>query len=433
MGIRNIIVLPYDKKWKQDFLDIESELRVALGNLALSIEHVGSTSVEGLSAKPIIDIDVVVQPGDVDAAIKALAAIGYNHEGNLGIEGREAFNYSGKEHLREHHLYVCPEDSPELKRHLAFRDYLRSHKEAVEEYSKIKLEAAALYPHDIDGYIKHKSLVIEKIYFDIYKKKIGTGAQAEVFLYDGFAYKVYRPGYPAEWIAFEKEQQATVNKAGLCPVKYYETGDSHVIKMDFVDGITLEKRMNYLNGSGDANESGNVCGDENKEEHGYMAAVRDDSLFTNTLVNTLEDGFNLLVEAFRFVHNAAVREVAIPRLIETAGIGMSEEEKNQVIPIIQRLSEKYPSCICHLDMHFLNIMLLRNKNEYTIIDWMNARLAPAVFDYARTYVIFVEFAKEVSEIYRQLIWPDIQALGISEEDFYAAVEACTVIRKQEKK
>ena len=84
-------------------------------------------------------------------------------------------------------------------------------------------------------------------------------------------------------------------------------------------------------------------------------------------------------------------------------------------------------------MHFLNIMLLRNKNEYTIIDWMNARLAPAVFDYARTYVIFVEFAKEVSEIYRQLIWPDIQALGISEEDFYAAVEACTVIRKQEKK
>ena len=413
MGIRNIIVLPYDKKWKQDFLEIESELRVALGKLALSIEHVGSTSVEGLSAKPIIDIDVVVQPGDVDAAIKALAAIGYNHEGNLGIEGREAFNYSGKEHFREHHLYVCPEDSPELKRHLAFRDYLRSHKEAVEEYSKIKLEAAALYPHDIDGYIKHKSSVIEKIYFNIYKKKIGTGAQAEVFLYDGFAYKVYRPGYPAEWIAFEKEQQAVVNKAGLCPVKYYETGDSHVIKMDFVDGITLEKRMNYLNGSRD------VAGS--------------DSLFTNTLVNTLEDGFNLLVQAFRFVHNAAVREVAIPRLIDTAAIGMSEEEKNQVIPIIQRLSEKYPYCVCHLDMHFLNIMLLRNKNEYTIIDWMNARLAPAVFDYARTYVIFVEFAKEVSEIYRQLIWPDIQALGISEEDFYAAVEACTVIRKQEKK
>ena len=171
--MRNIIVLPYDEKWKQDFSDIASELTAALGlvpepgALALAIEHVGSSSVEGLSAKPIIDIDVVVKAGDVQAAIAALAGIGYKHEGNLGIEGREAFGYTGKEHLREHHLYVCPEDSPELKRHLAFRDYLRSHPQAVEEYSKIKLEAAALFPHDIDAYIAHKSPVIEKIYKEL--------------------------------------------------------------------------------------------------------------------------------------------------------------------------------------------------------------------------------------------------------------------------
>ena len=178
MALRNIIVLPYDKKWKDDFRAIEAELVAALGlssrqetqapglssgGMALAIEHVGSTSVEGLAAKPIIDIDVVVRVYDVEAAIEALAGIGYNHEGNLGIPGREAFGYSGKEHLREHHLYVCPEDSPELKRHLAFRDYLRTHPQAVEEYSRIKLEAAALFPHDIDGYIAHKSPVIEKI------------------------------------------------------------------------------------------------------------------------------------------------------------------------------------------------------------------------------------------------------------------------------
>ena len=193
MAIRNIVVLPYDKKWKQDFLDIKKELAAALGMsqeqgaytleikqelgtsvtrsekrpLALAIEHVGSTSVPGLSAKPIIDIDVVVRAGDVQAAIQALAGIGYNHEGNLGIPGREAFGYSGKEHLQEHHLYLCPEDSPELKRHLAFRNYLREHPQAVEEYSRIKLEAAALFPHDIDGYINHKSPVIEKIYKEI--------------------------------------------------------------------------------------------------------------------------------------------------------------------------------------------------------------------------------------------------------------------------
>ncbi len=173
MAVRNIVVFPYDEKWKQAFEDIKVELEAALGlkaepgALAISIEHVGSTSVEGLSAKPIIDIDVVVNPEDLEAAIKALAGIGYIHKGNCGIEGREAFDYSGKEHLMEHHLYVCPKDSRELKRHLAFRDYLRGHSQAVKEYSEIKLEAAKLYPHDIDAYIKHKSKVIEKIYKEL--------------------------------------------------------------------------------------------------------------------------------------------------------------------------------------------------------------------------------------------------------------------------
>jgi len=177
MTTRNIVVLPYDQKWQQDFLDIKNELVAALeispehGSLALAIEHVGSTSVPGLFAKPIIDIDVVAKACDVEAAIQALAGIGYNHEGNLGIPGREAFGYSGKDHLRQHHLYLCPEDSPELKRHLAFRDYLRTHPLAVEEYSHIKLEAARLFPHDIDGYINHKSPVIEKIYKEIEKEK----------------------------------------------------------------------------------------------------------------------------------------------------------------------------------------------------------------------------------------------------------------------
>ncbi len=89
-----------------------------------------------------------------------MKSIGYIHEGNLGIPGREAFAYDGKEHLQKHHLYVCPEDSLELKRHLAFRDYLRAHPEAVNEYSKVKVEAAKLYPEDIDKYIEYKAPVI---------------------------------------------------------------------------------------------------------------------------------------------------------------------------------------------------------------------------------------------------------------------------------
>ncbi len=167
MITKQVAVLPYNKAWKQSFIDIRAEIQDALGELALEIEHVGSTSVEGLSAKPIIDIDVVIKEEMLDDVVTALKRIGYRHEGNLGIPGREAFKYDGKEHLQKHHLYVCPQDSAELRRHIAFRDYLRSHPEAVREYSCIKEEGASLYPLDMAKYIEHKSPFIERIYTEI--------------------------------------------------------------------------------------------------------------------------------------------------------------------------------------------------------------------------------------------------------------------------
>lgn len=169
MRTKHVVVLPYDEKWKKDFFDIKNELQQALGELAISIEHVGSTSVEGLAAKPIIDIDVIVKKENINDAISALKSIGYIHEGDLGIPGREAFAYDGKEHLQQHHLYVCQEDSLELKRHIAFRNYLRMHPEAVDEYSKVKIDAATLYPENIEKYIEYKTPFIKNIYSNIVK------------------------------------------------------------------------------------------------------------------------------------------------------------------------------------------------------------------------------------------------------------------------
>ena len=168
MVTKHIVVQPYYEEWNRYYNEIKDELQDALGKLALRIEHVGSTSVHGLSAKPIIDIDVVIKDYSVfNAVVLKLQDLGYRHEGDLGIAGREAFKYDGKEHLQKHHLYVCPEDSAELKRHIAFRDYLRSNSEAVKEYSRIKEEGALLYPFDIDMYIQHKSPFIERIYNEI--------------------------------------------------------------------------------------------------------------------------------------------------------------------------------------------------------------------------------------------------------------------------
>lgn len=153
-----MVVVPYDERWKRDFLKITAELLLVLEKLIIGIDHVRSTSVHDLSAKPIMDINIVIKEGTfLQPVIRALEKIGYQHEGNLGILGREAFKYSGKDHLNQHHLYVCPLDSLELKKHIAVRDYLRDHPDAVCDYSSIKEQGAKLHSEDIDGYIAYKN------------------------------------------------------------------------------------------------------------------------------------------------------------------------------------------------------------------------------------------------------------------------------------
>lgn len=158
-------MLPYDSTWKTSFEEIRKEIEAVIGDLILDIEHVGSTSVEGMSAKPCIDLDVVIPDYSVFAAVAdQLQTIGYLHEGDLGIKGREAFRYSGKPHLLTHHLYVCPQDSGELHRHVTFRNFLRNHPDAVKQYSAVKETAARLFPDDIDRYMAYKAPCIQALY-----------------------------------------------------------------------------------------------------------------------------------------------------------------------------------------------------------------------------------------------------------------------------
>ena len=165
MRTKKVVVLPYDRAWKSAFEEIKAEIECAIGDLILGIEHVGSTSVEGMSAKPCIDIDVIIKDYSVfDSVVSRLEADGYIHEGNLGITDREAFKYSDKPHLQTHHLYVCPQYSAELHRHITFRDFLRSNADAVRQYSSIKETAAQLFPNDIDKYIEYKSPCIKELY-----------------------------------------------------------------------------------------------------------------------------------------------------------------------------------------------------------------------------------------------------------------------------
>ena len=89
-----VVVLPYNVQWKDDFEKIKSEIINVIGDLIVGVEHVGSTSVEGMSAKPCIDIDVIIKDySNFDIIVSKLEMIGYIYEGNLGIEDREAFKY----------------------------------------------------------------------------------------------------------------------------------------------------------------------------------------------------------------------------------------------------------------------------------------------------------------------------------------------------
>lgn len=165
MRTSRVVVLPYDETWKAAFEEIKKEIQSVIGDLIVGIEHVGSTSVEGLSAKPCIDIDVIIKDYSVfDTVVHELETIGYIHEGDLGIKDREAFKYSDKPHLQKHHLYVCSQQSQELYRHITFRDFLRNNPGATKKYGRTKEIAAQLYPDDIEKYMEYKSTCIDELY-----------------------------------------------------------------------------------------------------------------------------------------------------------------------------------------------------------------------------------------------------------------------------
>jgi GrpB-like predicted nucleotidyltransferase (UPF0157 family) len=156
-----VVVVDYDPRWPEAFERLRSHVWPAVRDVALTIEHVGSTSVPGLAAKPAIDVSVVVPDASaIPAAIAGLEAIGYVHLGEMGIEGREAFEppaAAASAGLPVHHLYVCPRDGLGLANHLAVRDYLRAHPDTARRYGELKKELARRFPDDAASYVDGKT------------------------------------------------------------------------------------------------------------------------------------------------------------------------------------------------------------------------------------------------------------------------------------
>lgn len=162
-----ITIEPYSPHWPIAYQLIRDVYEKHLEGLYHDIQHVGSTSVEGLAAKPILDIDIII--GDESALseiISRLQQIGYRYMGTMGIPGRHAFNAESAdipigvpEGRMDHHLYVCMQGTLALENHIRFRDYLRNHPEALIEYAKLK-QGLAVTAISIESYVSQKTAFI---------------------------------------------------------------------------------------------------------------------------------------------------------------------------------------------------------------------------------------------------------------------------------
>jgi GrpB-like predicted nucleotidyltransferase (UPF0157 family) len=158
-----ILVVEYDLSWPLRFELLRREYAQAMAAArvpVVSIEHVGSTAVPGLAAKPVIDCDIVVAEQHVAAASQALTGLGFTPLGDLGIPLRWAFNEP--ERLAVTNTYVVVQGSLSLRNHLAVRDILRADPGLREQYAAVKRRVGAIAA-DIDEYGRGKNAMVQRI------------------------------------------------------------------------------------------------------------------------------------------------------------------------------------------------------------------------------------------------------------------------------
>ena len=154
-----VVVVDYDAAWPQLFRDLCSQWRTLLGERVLAVDHVGSTAVPGLCAKPRIDAIIVVRdPSDISIAVDRLTAVGYVSRGDRYGDGLWAFVSAAE--MPPQRIYVCAPGTKAHARFVLFRDYLRAHPAAAANYAALKRQLATTYADDGDAYTKGKSRFI---------------------------------------------------------------------------------------------------------------------------------------------------------------------------------------------------------------------------------------------------------------------------------
>lgn len=161
---RRVEVVPHNPNWCGAFKDESKQVAVALGENVVAIQHIGSTAIPTIHAKPIIDMLVEVRDiTKVDERNSAMQALGYESIGEFGIPGRRFFRKDNEAGIRTHHIHTFEVGSAQVERHLAFCNYMSVHAEDAQRYSELKQELAKKYPNDIEGYMDGKDEFIKEM------------------------------------------------------------------------------------------------------------------------------------------------------------------------------------------------------------------------------------------------------------------------------
>jgi GrpB-like predicted nucleotidyltransferase (UPF0157 family) len=152
-------LVPYQDEWRRLFEQEKDALQAVLGGYILDIQHIGSTAIPGMSAKPIIDIAIAVNDfEEAKGCIPVVVGLGYEYRGEYGIPRR---HYFVRGEPRLFHLHMMEVTSPNWKDLLLFRDYLSGHPEAAGEYTALKKRLAEMYPIEREAYLKGKAEFIQ--------------------------------------------------------------------------------------------------------------------------------------------------------------------------------------------------------------------------------------------------------------------------------
>src|SRR5687768_3715158 len=156
-----VFIAPYDPLWPREFDAEAARIERACRGLPLRLEHVGSTAVPGLAAKPIVDILAGVPPDAPRAPyVAAIRALGYGHKGSHGIPGRDYFQRGSP---RTHHVHLVSWTGAFWRDELLFRDHLRAHPDVARDYEALKRELAIAFAEDRRGYSDAKGPFIARV------------------------------------------------------------------------------------------------------------------------------------------------------------------------------------------------------------------------------------------------------------------------------